>query len=88
MEWQSKDFRVAVGKSRHSAYFFLGIRCLLGYAFIIKTWKEISPPFYLPNFTIYTEARASQTRHLRNCKGEEAFKRAELGVRNFILRIE
>lgn len=86
MEWQSKDFRVAVGKSRHFA--FLGIRCLLGYAFIIKTWKEISPPFYLPNFTIYTEAKASQTRHLRNCKGEEAFRRAELGVRNFILRIE
>lgn len=55
--------------------------CVLGIGFLLEKWwvsnsvpsclkpfKELSPPCYLSNFTIYIEVRVDQTRHLLNCK--------------------
>lgn len=73
MEWQSEGFRVAMGRSGDSGFFrhWMFTREIVitnSMPLYLKPFKELSPPFYLPNFTIYSEARVGQTRHLLNCK--------------------
>lgn len=50
---------------------FLGTEFLLEKSSVplcLKPFKELFLPFYLPNFTIYSEVRVDQARHLLNCK--------------------
>lgn len=73
MAWQSEDFRLAMGRSEDCAVFRYWIftkEMVIANSvpLCLKPFKELSPPFYLPNFTIYSEVRIDQTRHLLNCE--------------------
>lgn len=73
MEWQTEDFRVAMGGSMDYAVFryWMFTREMVitnSMPSYVKPFKEFSSLFYLPNFTIYSEARVGQTKYLLNCK--------------------
>lgn len=73
MGWQSEDFRVAMGGSMDNTVFryWMFTREMVitdSMPSYVKPFKELSPLFYLPNITIYSEARVGQNKYFLNCK--------------------